>query len=121
MISRRFFLPWTLRLTRGMVCGGGSAAQDAPDHVLLGGDLGRARDAALPAAALLGQEMVPRGLAAHDLARSGHPEPLGRSAVGLHLGHAVDPFSGHKASEASTCSPSGASPAPVGSALTTCR
>src|SRR6266536_1977916 len=94
MISRRFFLPWTLRLTRGIqnLSTGGSLAQDAPDDALLGSDLGRAGDAALPTAALLAQEVVPRSLPAHHLAGAGHSETLGRAAVRLHLRHAVDPF-----------------------------
>src|SRR4029077_7064226 len=64
-----------------------SLPEQAPDGFGLRPDLFHAADAPLAAARLLDQEVVPGRLPAHDLAGPGDPEPLGRSAVRLHLRH----------------------------------
>src|SRR6266542_4968595 len=91
-IARRFFRPWTLRFTRGMsIPFAPLPAQQPADALRLGADLGHATDAPLPPARLLDEHMVPGRLAVQDLPRLGHPEPLGRAPVGLHLRHARIP------------------------------
>src|SRR5712691_5908775 len=111
-ISRRFFFPWTLRFTRGMSFApvlrpapAWSLAQEALDHLRLRADLGHPGDPALAAAALLDQEVVARGLAAHDLPVHGHAEPLGGASVRLHLRHLVGPSSPRR--RAGLASPTG--------------
>src|SRR5919204_5668796 len=87
-ISRRFFRPWTLRLTRGM-CDPlvRLFSQEAPDALPLGPNVHHARHPALPATRFLDQHMVPGRLPVEDLPRLGQAEPFGRTPMRLHLRH----------------------------------
>ena len=56
-----------------------------------GGDDGLLAEATNALGRLLGQDVALERLGAHDLARAGAAEALGRTLVRLHLGHASSP------------------------------
>src|SRR6266542_590854 len=89
-LSRRLWRRWagTPRLTRATT---DLQVREQPADLrgVRGPDDGLARVATLPAGRLDLEVVAAPRLDAHDLARAGHAEALGRALVGLHLGHLI--------------------------------